>query len=83
MVVDDEVMVMFVAESREHLAHIEADLLTMEEQGADIDDNLVNKVCESLDLSFACASLKTSVAVFTPPHQSRASPSPTYAYYIL
>jgi two-component system, chemotaxis family, sensor kinase CheA len=42
--VDDDVLREFVNESREHLVTIEADLLTIEEGGADIDEELVNKV---------------------------------------
>ncbi|MCG8701375.1 MAG: Hpt domain-containing protein, partial [Bacteroidales bacterium] len=41
---DDEILQSFVEESREHLADIENDLLTIEEGGADIDEDLVNKV---------------------------------------
>ena len=41
---DDELLNEFISESREHLATIEADLLTIEESGADIDEELVNKV---------------------------------------
>jgi len=41
---DDEVLKEFLNESREHLANIEADLLTIEEGGANIDEDLVNKV---------------------------------------
>ena len=41
---DDELLNEFLAESREHLAGIEADLLTIEEQGAASDETLVNKV---------------------------------------
>jgi two-component system, chemotaxis family, sensor kinase CheA len=41
---DDEVLQMYLEESREHLAGIETDLLAMEEAGADIDEELVNKV---------------------------------------
>ena len=41
---DDELLKEFINESREHLANIEADLLTIEENGADIDEELVNKV---------------------------------------
>ena len=40
----DEILAEFVSESREHLAHIEADLLAIEEGGANIDEDLVNKV---------------------------------------
>jgi two-component system, chemotaxis family, sensor kinase CheA len=42
--VDDELLGVFIGECREHLATIEADLLLMEEQGAAIDEGLVNKV---------------------------------------
>lgn len=41
---DDELLAEFVNESREHLATIEADLLTVEEGGANVDEELVNKV---------------------------------------
>ena len=41
---DDDLLKEFVNESREHLATIEADLLVIEEQGTDIDEDLVNKV---------------------------------------
>jgi two-component system, chemotaxis family, sensor kinase CheA len=41
---DDELLQEFLAESREHLATIEADLLNIEEAGANIDEELVNKV---------------------------------------
>jgi two-component system, chemotaxis family, sensor kinase CheA len=41
---DDEILQMFIEESREHLVDIESDLLTMEEKGAAIDEDLVNKV---------------------------------------
>ena len=44
MIDDDDLLTEFVNESREHLATIEADLLTIEEGGADIDEQLVNKV---------------------------------------
>ncbi len=40
----DETMQVFIDESLEHLADIEADLLAIEESGADIDEDLVNKV---------------------------------------
>lgn len=40
----DETMQMYVEESQEHLADIENDLLAIEEGGADIDEDLVNKV---------------------------------------
>jgi len=42
--VDDDLLNDFINESREHLATIEADLLTIEEGGADINEQLVNKV---------------------------------------
>jgi two-component system, chemotaxis family, sensor kinase CheA len=42
--VDDDILNEFVHESREHLATIEADLLTIEGQGANLDEALVNKV---------------------------------------
>jgi two-component system, chemotaxis family, sensor kinase CheA len=41
---DDGLLQEFLAESREHLATIEADLLNIEEAGANIDEELVNKV---------------------------------------
>lgn len=41
---DDEILQGFIEESLEHLADIENDLLTVEEAGADIDEDLVNKV---------------------------------------
>lgn len=41
---DDEILQSFIDESREHLADIENDLLAIEEAGADIDEDLVNKV---------------------------------------
>lgn len=44
MEMQDELIRDFVAEAREHLADIEMDLLTIEEAGADIDEELVNKV---------------------------------------
>jgi len=40
----DENLQLFIEESLEHLADIETDLLTIEESGADIDEELVNKV---------------------------------------
>lgn len=43
-IVDDETLRMYIEESREHLADIETDLLAIEERGADIDTELVNKV---------------------------------------
>jgi len=41
---DDEILQGFIEESLEHLADIENDLLAIEESGADIDEDLVNKV---------------------------------------
>jgi two-component system chemotaxis sensor kinase CheA len=41
---DDDILAEFVAEAREHLVTIEADLLSIEEAGVDIDEDLVNKV---------------------------------------
>jgi two-component system chemotaxis sensor kinase CheA len=41
---DDSVLSEYITESREHLADIESDLLTMEGMGAQIDEALVNKV---------------------------------------
>ena len=41
---DDEILQGFIEESLEHLADIENDLLSIEEGGADIDVELVNKV---------------------------------------
>lgn len=41
---DDETLQMYLEESIEHLADIETDLLSIEEAGADIDEDLVNKV---------------------------------------
>jgi two-component system chemotaxis sensor kinase CheA len=41
---DDELLAVFVAEAREHLATIEGDLLVIEESGASVDKELVNKV---------------------------------------
>lgn len=41
---DDEILSMFVEDTREHLADIESCLMDMERDGADIDEELVNKV---------------------------------------
>ena len=41
---DDETLAAFVEESKEHLDGIEADLLAIEEAGANIDADIVNKV---------------------------------------
>jgi len=42
--VPDELLNEFISESREHLANIETDLLAIEVGGADLDEELVNKV---------------------------------------
>ncbi|MGA1823618.1 MAG: chemotaxis protein CheW [bacterium] len=42
--IDDEILQMYIEESQEHLADIEPDLLTIEKNGANIDEELVNKV---------------------------------------
>ena len=41
---DDDILKEFIAEAREHLATIESDLLAIEDGGADIDEDRVNKV---------------------------------------
>ncbi len=41
---DNEMLQSYIEESREHLADIENDLLTIEQRGADLDEELVNKV---------------------------------------
>ncbi|EKO41079.1 MAG: chemotaxis protein histidine kinase-like protein [Solidesulfovibrio magneticus str. Maddingley MBC34] len=41
---DDEILVMFIEDSREHLGNIETALMDMERHGADIDEELVNTV---------------------------------------
>jgi len=41
---DDDILKEFVAEAREHLGTIEADLLAIEDAGVNIDEDLVNKV---------------------------------------
>jgi two-component system chemotaxis sensor kinase CheA len=41
---DDDLILEYLAESREHLANIENDLLAMEQAGAAIDEQLVNRV---------------------------------------
>lgn len=43
-VMDDSILKEFIAEAREHLSTIENDLLAIEEAGADLDEDLVNKV---------------------------------------
>lgn len=42
--VDDDTLAMYIEESRDHLGDIEQDVLAIEQSGADIDENLVNKV---------------------------------------
>lgn len=44
MMMDDETLQMYVEEAAEHLGDIENDLLAIEQAGADIDVELVNKV---------------------------------------
>jgi len=44
MMMDDETLQMYVEEASEHLEDIESDLLTIEQDGADLDEELVNKV---------------------------------------
>lgn len=44
MMMDDETLQMYVEESAEHLGDIENDLLAIEQAGAQIDEELVNKV---------------------------------------
>lgn len=41
---DDELVLEYLAESREHLGTIEADLLAIEQRGVNIDENVVNRV---------------------------------------
>jgi two-component system chemotaxis sensor kinase CheA len=43
-ITDEETLKLYTAESLEHLADIENDLLAIEEAGADIDEEVVNKV---------------------------------------
>jgi len=45
---DREILNEFVAESREHLADIESELLEMEQAGEDADDALINKVFRAI-----------------------------------
>ena len=44
MTMDDETLSIFVEESREHLETIEGDLLEIEQQGDNLDEELINKV---------------------------------------
>jgi two-component system chemotaxis sensor kinase CheA len=41
---DDEILAMFIEDTREHLANIESALMDMDRHGADIDEELVNTV---------------------------------------
>ncbi|MBF0218096.1 MAG: chemotaxis protein CheW [Gammaproteobacteria bacterium] len=41
---DDETLQLYIEESKDHLESIESDLLQIEQQGANIDEDLVNKV---------------------------------------
>jgi two-component system chemotaxis sensor kinase CheA len=41
---DDEILAMFIEDTKEHLGGIEANLMDMERQAADLDPELVNKV---------------------------------------
>jgi HPt (histidine-containing phosphotransfer) domain-containing protein len=41
---DDEILAMFIEDTRDHLANIEAALMDMDRHGADIDEELVNTV---------------------------------------
>jgi len=41
---NDETLITYLEESREHLADIETNLLNIEDGGADIDEELVNTV---------------------------------------
>ena len=44
MIEDEETLLAFIEESKEHMDGIESDLLTIEEDGENIDEELVNKV---------------------------------------
>ena len=48
MIQDDEILAEFIEESNEHLDGIENDLLAIEEAGAEINQDLVNKVFRSI-----------------------------------
>lgn len=43
-IINDETLTMYVQESKEHLENIETDLLEIEQQGDDLDEELVNRV---------------------------------------
>jgi len=46
--VDDEILQIFYEEAREHLDGIEDDLLILEEQGADVDEELINSIFRAI-----------------------------------
>ena len=48
IVQDDELLQMFIEESKDHMEGIESDFLDIEEMGADIDPDLVNKVFRAI-----------------------------------
>lgn len=48
IVQDEELLQMFIEESKEHMEGIEADFLDIEEMGEDIDSDLVNKVFRAI-----------------------------------
>ncbi len=48
MLEDDEIILIFIEESKEHLDGIEADLLDIESMGADVDTDLVNRVFRAI-----------------------------------
>ncbi len=48
IVEDDELLQMFIEESKEHMEGIESDFLQIEEMGAEIDSDLVNKVFRAI-----------------------------------
>ncbi|MCB2181029.1 MAG: chemotaxis protein CheW [Desulfobulbaceae bacterium] len=43
-VIEDEILQMYIQESKEHLEDIETDLLEIEQQGENVDEDLINKV---------------------------------------
>ncbi|MBN2718129.1 MAG: chemotaxis protein CheW [Deltaproteobacteria bacterium] len=45
---DDELIEIFIEESKEHLEGIEDNLLTLEEQGENLDEDLINKVFRAI-----------------------------------
>ena len=66
---DDELLNEFINESREHLATIETDLLTIEESGVNVAEDLVNNVfwaahsIEGGSASFGLTSVKEQFAL--------------------